>query len=253
MKSSTRDPSSRYAIYYVPPADSALFRLGSALLGYDCRTGEDLTPPDDAHLPLDWSALVAPARRYGFHGTLKAPFRHVPGRDEEELCRTVDVFAQVPRERVAVRPVVRALGAFVAVVPAARDAALDGLGADCVTRFDAFRAPMTAADRTRRLTAPLSMRELQNLDRWGYPYVFEDFRFHMTLTGPIDASRRDGIVSTLSTRLVGATNAGELVIDRIALVRQDSAEARFRVVHDAVLSVTDTTNSALSHAGGRTS
>ncbi|RAI34011.1 hypothetical protein CH338_21600, partial [Rhodoplanes elegans] len=155
MTPSVRDPrqdrSPRWAIYFVPSADSPLFRLGSALLGYDCRSGDDLAPPSGVDLPADWAALVAPARRYGFHATLKAPFRLAPGCGEEGLVRAVDALAREPRAPVVIRPVVRALGDFVAVVPAVRDAALDRLAADCVTRLDAFRAPLSDADRARRL------------------------------------------------------------------------------------------------------
>ncbi|MFL9825532.1 DUF1045 domain-containing protein [Rhodoplanes sp. SY1] len=242
MTPSVREPrpdrSPRWAIYVVPSADSLLFRLGSALLGYDCRSGDDLAPPGGVDLPADWAALVAPARRYGFHATLKAPFRLASGCDADGLVRAVDALAREPRVPVVIRPVVRALGDFVAVVPAVRDAALDRLAADCVTRLDAFRAPLSDAERARRLAAPLSPRQREHLDRWGYPYVFDDFRFHMTLTGPIAADRRDAVVATLAALLAPVTDAGALPIDRIVLSRQDGADAPFRVVHDAVLSGT---------------
>src|SRR6516164_4703887 len=78
--------------------------------------------------------------------------------------------------------------------------ALDRLAADGVMAFDRFRRPLTAHERGQRLGAGLSQRQIENLDRWGYPYVFEDFRFHLTLTGPIDADRRGSVLALLQAR-----------------------------------------------------
>lgn len=222
----------RYAIYFVPPADGALYRLGSSLLGYDCYRGADVAFPRG--LPDDWAGLTAAPRRYGFHGTLMAPFRLGPGRDETGLLRTVARFADVARDIAVIEPVVRALGRFIAIVPRERNAVLDRLAADCVAMFDDFRAPLSAGERSRRETG-LSARQRANLDRWGYPYVFEDFRFHMTLTGPVGDDRRTSIGDLLSGLLVRACGSDPLQIDRIALLRQDDDAQRFRVVHEAML------------------
>lgn len=222
----------RYAVYFVPPADGALYRLGSSLLGYDCYHGVDVAFPHG--LPDDWAALTAAPRSYGFHGTLMAPFRLGPGRDESGLVRTVARFADAARDIAVIDPVVRALGRFIAIVPRERNAVLDRLAADCVAGFDDFRAPLSAGDRARRETG-LSVRERSNLERWGYPYVFEDFRFHMTLTGPVGDDRRSAIGDLLSGLLVRACGSDPLQIDRIALLRQDDDAQRFRVVHEAML------------------
>jgi Protein of unknown function (DUF1045) len=223
--------SSRYAVYFVPPADSALYRLGSSLLGYDCYRGTDVAFPPG--LPDDWAELSAAPRPYGFHGTLVAPFRLAPGHDEAALVRAVASF--IPAGDIpAIAPVVRALGRFIAIVPRERNADLDRLAAECVTTFDRFRAPLRVVDRARRETG-LSARERRNLERWGYPYVFEDFRFHMTLTGPLGEDRRSGIVDLLAALLAQAHGSGLVPIDRIALLRQDGEDQRFRVLHEAAL------------------
>lgn len=76
-------PAPRYALYYTPAADSALWRFGSATLGYDAITGRDIAfavPPGCE--ALDWQELIAEPRRYGFHATLKAPFELANGRNE---------------------------------------------------------------------------------------------------------------------------------------------------------------------------
>jgi Protein of unknown function (DUF1045) len=224
--------SARYAIYFVPPGDAALYRLGSSLLGYDCYRGADIAFPRE--LPDDWAEWSAAPRRYGFHGTLMAPFHLGPGHEETGLIRAVARFADAGRDIAVIEPVVGALGRFIAIVPRERNALLDRLAADCVAGFDDFRAPLSAGDRARRETG-LSARERSNLERWGYPYVFEDFRFHMTLTGPVGDEQRRAIGDLLSRLFVRACGSNPLQIDRIVLLRQDGHAQRFRVVHEAML------------------
>src|SRR5262249_54746601 len=105
----------------------------------------------------------------------------------------------------------------------------------CVTAFDNFRSPVTPEERRRRLGAGLTNRQIENLDRWGYPYVLEDFRFHMTLTGPVDAGRRGAIVSLLQALLNRVNGGRSLPIARVVLVRQHAQTAPFHVVSHAEL------------------
>ena len=76
--------------------------------------------------------------------------------------------------------------------------------------------------------------QVRNLDRWGYPYVFDDFRFHMTLTGPIDADRRTAILTLLRARFA-AISSGPLPIAQLMLLRQDPQSGRFRALDQAEL------------------
>ena len=226
----------RYAIYFVAAADSELHRFGSSVLGYDCHTGADLPRPADLDIDdADWRALTEEPRRYGFHATLKAPFRLAPARREDELSDAVLAFARAPRATPLIAPEVRLLGAFTAIVPRTPVAALDALAAACTTEFDRFRAPLSPQERSRRNPSRLSERQAANLDRWGYPYVFDDFRFHMTLTGPLPVERRDDVPARLRRSFAQAWGDKPIAIDRIALFRQDGADARFRVMQHAAI------------------
>jgi putative phosphonate metabolism protein len=225
----------RYAIYFVPAPDSALYRLGSALIGYDAYSGADMTPPGDAGLPADWAALTEEPRRYGFHATLKAPFRLAPGGDEAGLRGAVQRIAAEQPDIPSIRPVVRSIGGFVAIVPDVRVPALDRLAADCVTRLDRFRAPLTAGDRARRLASIVGERERENLEQWGYPYVFGEYRFHMTLTGRLPDERRPAVIERMAALVKQHHGDAPLAIDHIVLLRQDVPDARFRVLAAAAL------------------
>ena len=220
----------RYAIYFAAGSDSPLSRFGAELLGYDACTGNELPFPHDARLVAqDWRDISADPRKYGFHATLKAPIALASGRTEAELMAACAAFAGKARPLPVIRPIVDAISGFIAVIPAEPVEALQRLAADCVRDFDSFRAPLSAEDRARRRPEKLSERQRDHLDRWGYPYVMEEFRFHMTLTGRLDAERRGPILEMLRTRFA-ALGIETLEIDRIALFRQDDAKARFRVV-----------------------
>jgi putative phosphonate metabolism protein len=227
----------RYAIYFVPAPDTALYRFGVATLGYDCFTGADVATLDA--LPVDagaWYELTREPRRYGFHATLKAPFRLAEGRTEAELIGEFVEFSETTDSAPAIEPAVSLLQHFAAIVPVAVGAGLDRLAASCVEHFDGFRAPLTGADRSRRLTAHLTARQIGHVERWGYPYVFEDFRFHMTLTGALSADHREPMLAYLQGGLACSHGDGPVKIDRLALLRQDDPGARFVVLAHCAIS-----------------
>jgi len=225
----------RYAIYYAPPADSPLARFGAEQLGYDALSGADVAfPADIVRQAPDWPALTRDPRKYGFHGTLKAPFSLVEGSGEAGLMAACDGFAAAPRAIPVIAPVVRAISGFMAIVPGEPSAGLAALAQDCVEAFDRFRAPMTAADRARRKPEALTPRQVEQLDRFGYPFVRDDFRFHMTLTGRLPPERGAEVLAMLQARFVALAIA-ELRIDRLVLFRQQDAQSRFRIVHEAPL------------------
>ncbi len=222
--------SPRYAIYYAPASGSGLDRFGAALLGYDAFTGEDLPFPESVlQAAPDWHGLTGDPRKYGFHATLKAPMSLASGRTEAELVSACKAFAATPRSIPMITPVIDSISGFIAVIPADPSAELIRLAADCTTEFDSFRAPLTEADRARRNPSQLTPRQREHLDRWGYPYVMDDFRFHMTLTGRVGAERRETLVSMLRDRFA-ALGLSSLAIDRIALFRQDDAKSCFRIM-----------------------
>jgi putative phosphonate metabolism protein len=223
-------PEARYAIYFVPERDSALYELGAALLGYDAYSGERLPFPEDlAFSEENWSELTREPRVYGFHATLKAPFRLAHGRREDEIVTRLKAFARKAREVVLIPPALRQIEGFAALVPGAPSTALDQLAGDCVQAFEDFRAPLNEAELQKRLASPLTPAQKENLERWGYPHVFETFRFHMTLTGRIAPADAPKVLAYLGQKLCGIEGK-PMPIDRIALLCQPSAEAPFRLI-----------------------
>ena len=218
----------RYAIYATPAADSPLWSLGSSILGYDAVTGLDAPFPDHAlfedPLSLAWSAEP---RRYGFHATLKAPFALAEGRTEAQLRDELAAFAPT-RHAVAFDLKLALVGHFLALVPADAKAGLRHLADDVVRHFDPFRAPLSPEDRERRHPDGLIERQVQNLDTWGYPYVFDDFQFHMSLTGDLEPADRHRLEPVLQELL--ATVPLRLQVDALSLFVATDPNGRFTAV-----------------------
>ncbi len=200
----TDSSQARYAVYYAPPAAGGLWRLAQRWLGRDCESGAVIEQP-----PLDgWSAAQIAAatespRHYGFHATLKAPFRLAPGRSPRELQEALAAFAAGRRPFLAPPLKVSGIGAFIALTLSAPSAELQALAAAAVAELDGFRAPLTESELKRRLESGLSARQQALLQQWGYPYVMEEFRFHMTLTGPLrppafETERRERLQTQLA-------------------------------------------------------
>ena len=224
-------PFPRYAIYYAPAQGSFLDQFGAEMLGYDAWIGAALPFASGVveQVP-DWRELTQDPRKYGFHATLKAPMS-LNGRRESELHAACADFARQPRPIPKITPVVNPISGFIAVIPEGRSTELEQFAADCVRAFDPFRAPLTADDRARRNPSRLTPRQVEYLDRWGYPYVMEEFRFHMTLTGRLDEARREAVLAMLRERFA-RLSLTELAIDRVALFKQTDAKARFEIIGD---------------------
>lgn len=224
--------TARYAVYYAPRQDSRLWTKASAWLGRDAYDGRALKRPGLPGLEgLDLEALTADPRGYGFHGTLKAPFELAPDRSEAELVAFTRAFAAGRRAFDADIEPAR-LGRFHAFRLSAPTPAMDDLHAACVREFEPFRAPLSEFDLARRRKARLSPEEDARLVAWGYPYVFEDFRFHMTLSSGIadeTVSRRLGLVLADWFR----DEAGPHRFDGVAIFKQPDRVSPFFILDRA--------------------
>lgn len=225
----------RYAIYATPSADHPLTRAATRWLGRDAFTGEDHPlPMVDGFSAGTIEAYLADPARYGFHGTLKAPFTLAEGESEAALVARLDAFALAAQPVTVPELVIRRLGRFFALVPNERVAALDDLAGRVVAEFEPFRAPLSEADIARRRVAGLTLDEETNLIRWGYPYVFDAFRYHMSLTGRVPKDDAEPMQVELK-RHFAEFDGKPYVLDRLALFVEPERGAPFQVHHVAML------------------
>ena len=179
------DQMKRYAVYYAPREGVFAFRANE-WLGREPGKGRDLPQPVLAGIG-DPHAITAEPRRYGFHGTLRAPFRLAAGVTEPAVCDSVAKLAAGLAPVVCEGLQVEVLHGFVALTPVGCEAALLDLGAAVVEGTNALRASLSEAEIARRRPDRLSLRQRDLLERWGYPFVMEEFRFHLTLTDQLEA------------------------------------------------------------------
>ncbi len=198
MTHESRQPH-RVAVYFAPGSESLWWQAGSQWLGRCAATGAQFQPPVVAGVSAD--ALrdsTAEPRRYGFHATLKPPFRLLPGlglddvrQALERLGRDIAAFS-LPPLRVAT------LGGFLALRPEGDNRHAEALAARCETALQPLAAPLTDDELARRRRQPLTPEQDDLLQRWGYPWVLQQYRFHLSLTGGLNAcsaTQRAALVS----------------------------------------------------------
>jgi putative phosphonate metabolism protein len=219
----------RYAVYFAPAPHSPSHVFGSRWLGRDAVTGAAVEPLEVAGMhPERQHAITDAPRRYGFHATLKPPFVLAPGRDLEELHAAFAVFAAscAPFDIAGFN--LAAIAGFVALVLPAPSPAFVQLAERAVREFDRFRAAPAPGERERRLHAGLDERERRYLETWGYPYVLDAWRFHLTLTERLDDAERATVIRALTP--LAAPFAVVQRIDAVALFEQPESGEPFRQI-----------------------
>ncbi|WP_417687523.1 DUF1045 domain-containing protein [Roseibium sp.] len=220
----------RYAIYFAAPADDALMRAGNAWLGRDPYTGASLPQPHAGGLSADrFADLTIDPRRYGFHGTLKAPFELKAGTSEEDLVEACRALSRciAPFEFAGLQP--RALGKFLALVPVDEAPELAAFAEVCMRHFEPLRAPLAASDLERRRKSGLTLTQDRNLKDWGYPYIFDDFRFHMTLSNKLDHDAEAALLQKAAGQHFSGLTGTRRSVGHFGLYTESERGALFKV------------------------
>ena len=224
---------SRYAIYAVPDPASPLFLRASRWLGWDSVAAAAAQFPQ-RHEPdnpgsLDIELITRTPRKYGFHGTLKPPMRLAEGHDEAMLIAKAGKLASTLAPVTIPSLEIAAMGRFLALVPAEPNAGLAALAGSVVTGLDELRRPADDTETETRRAAGLSARQEELLREWGYPYVLDEFRFHMTLSGRQDPDEVP-MVQAMLAQWIGPFVAEPLVIERLAIMGE-AKDGRFRLIN----------------------
>ncbi|MEY2618125.1 MAG: hypothetical protein RL522_1127 [Pseudomonadota bacterium] len=226
-----RDPPSfhRVAVYFAPHPDSLQGQAGSTWLGRCALRDAPLPQPAvEGISPQHLADLTAEPRRYGWHGTLKAPFRlgqNVQLADVRaalrRLCEGRPVF-ELPMQ-------VAALGDFLALRPTHASPALDALAADCVQTLQALADPLSAGELARRRRAGLTPEQDALMQAWGYPHVLSQFRFHLSLTGSLRDLSDPARARLLEAAQQHFQGLASCRIDRLSLFIEPEPGAPFRL------------------------
>ncbi|XPV75499.1 MAG: DUF1045 domain-containing protein [Desulfovibrio sp.] len=221
----------RYAIYFAPEEGSALAELGEFWLG---RNNDLTAPPQVPELdgldPAVWQELTEVPRLYGFHATLKPPFNLESRYSREYLVAYAMSFAASVGPITLPKLKLVRKGKFFALVPDGDFDAVRKLSDRCVQEFDEFRSPQSLEDEERRRKAGLTPNQTKMLEKWGYPYVFEEFEFHMTLTNAIEDQELADQLEKILTPLVEKACEAPIVVKEICLFYQEGRSVPFKLI-----------------------
>lgn len=214
----------RVALYWAPEESDPLHARASTWLGRDAATGVTLDQPA---LPgLDIAEITADPRGYGLHATLKPPFRLANGY--AALREATAALAARLRPFDLPPLAVFDLDGFLALRETTPCPALHDVADACVAALDAQRAPSTPAEIARRRPERLSDTQRDHLARWGYPYVFGEWRFHVTLSRRLTAEEK-AVVMPAVTAYLGDVPAAPRRVAAISLFVQPSPGAPFTI------------------------
>ena len=219
----------RFAIYYVPEPDDPLASFAAGWLGWDLNAAVACPRPVIPDLPRPLPDLTVAPSKYGYHGTLKPPFRST-GTLAEVTERAAEVAAGTTRFQMPALTL-RRLGNFVALLPDQTSTSLTEMAFSFVRDLDEFRAPPTDQELAKRRAAGLTDRQEALLARWGYPYVGAEFRFHLTMTGTLTTAEAEAVETALAPRL--KPFLAPRTVDSVALcgeINGGSADGRFAVI-----------------------
>jgi putative phosphonate metabolism protein len=218
----------RFAIYAGPAPGSALANLASAWLGRDALTELPRPQPLPQSMQMDTVvAITREADRYGFHGTLKPPFQLADGSDKAALVAALEAYSARKAPVDLGKLSVQDLSGFIALRPVESPPTLLALAADIVEAFDGFRRPPDTAELARRRAHGLTPVQEANLERWGYPYVMDDFRLHFTLTSRLPSAQRTPLIDWLA-RYFAPVLERPFVLDTLWLFNEPEPGAPFR-------------------------
>lgn len=223
----------RYAVYFAPrPGPFA--DLANGWLGWDPVLGQPIAQPAPQGLPRSMAELTADPAKYGFHGTIRAPFRPGEGVGVDQIKAAVaDIaVAHTPVECDGLQ--VENLHGFLALTPMGDLAALRALAEGVVRGTNGLRAPLTPTEVAKRRPESLSPRQRELLEAWGYPFVMEEFYFHLTLTGRLDKAEAETIQPIVAAHFAPHLPHPFMVQD-LCLYGEDDA-GRFHLLHRYPLS-----------------
>jgi hypothetical protein len=225
-----RPSFARYAIYFTPQPGTALAAFGRSWFGR-ANDGITLQAFSDAGLSGTSFAKIAaaPGRYTGLHALFRAPFALRDGMGPEALKSRLITFA-ARRKPVETGPLTLSrAGRFLVLRPVEATPALEWLAAQCVGAFEDFAAPPSDTEREEHASPHLSDYQRLLLESFGDPFALSEYRFAITLTGPLDAAHLERVAQALWPVLEEICASG-VTVDGLSLFGDSGGRTPMRLV-----------------------
>jgi hypothetical protein len=225
-----RPSFARYAIYFTPQPGTALAAFGRSWFG---RANDGITLQAFSDAGLSGTSLAkiaaAPGRYTGLHALFRAPFALRDGIGPEALKSRLITFA-ARRKPVETGPLTLSrAGRFLVLRPVEATPALEWLAAQCVGAFEDFAAPPSDTEREEHASPHLSDYQRLLLESFGDPFVLSEYRFAITLTGPLDAAHLERVAQALWPVLEEICASG-VTVDGLSLFGDSGGRTPMRLV-----------------------
>jgi len=214
----------RYAIYYAPLENSELDIFGKCWLGWDPYKGSQTNKSDFSKLPdfEKFSKFVVAPKQYGFHGTIKAPFRLKDGFTYNDLENQVGEISKQIHSFYLDQLIIKKLGNFIGLIPT-NNLKVNAVSNKFVKELDYLRDELSESEIKKRKPHKLTSNQKQLLFKWGYPYVFNEFKFHLTLTSKLNNVEIDDVFKSLQN-ILKQVNLNKISFNNICIFGQKSDE-----------------------------
>jgi hypothetical protein len=221
----------RYAIYFTPQPGTPLALFGRSWFG---RANDGVTLQAFSAAGLTSTGVSrppsTPSSRYsGLHAIFKAPFCLRDGMGPDALKARLISFAR-RRKQVETGPLTLArAGRFLVLRPIKPAPALDWLAAQCVAAFDGFAEPSSCVEQEAHQSPHLNDHQRLLLKSFGDPHVLSEYRFCITLTGPLDTAHLERVSQALWPMLEEICASG-VTVDGLSLFGEAGGRAPLRLI-----------------------
>lgn len=221
----------RYAVYFCPAPDTDWGRVGAQWLGRCAVTGK--RSPQLQISGIDeklFHSLISEPKRYGWHATIKAPFKLAPEYEVGDLLLKLHQLAKsfkpfdLPKLELSME------GGFLSLRPQIVSDQVNAFAAICVRNLQSFALPLTEEELTRRRKAKLTQEQDKLLVQWGYPWVLDAFNFHFSLTDSVHSIDTKTLKKINQAAKKHFENLSICRFDRVALVIEPEAGKDFEVI-----------------------
>ncbi len=226
----SRSSFTRYAIYFTPQPGTALASFGRSWFGR-ANDGATLQAFSDSGFAGTGFAKIpsAPGRYTGLHALFRAPFALRDGVGVDALKSRLISFA-AGRKSAETGPLTLAReGRFLVLRPVEPTPMLEWLAAQCVAAFEDFAAPPSDVERTAHASPNLTDYQRLLLESFGDPFVLSEYRFYITLTGPLDKTHLERVAQALWPVLEEICNSG-VTVDGLSLFGDSGGRSPMRLI-----------------------
>ncbi|MEU8642057.1 DUF1045 domain-containing protein [Streptomyces sp. NPDC048674] len=217
------------AVYIIPSQDSRIYQFGSSVLGYDIYRAQAIPASQDLTFARE---CVGESAEYGFHATLADALYFSSEQQIERVRAEVRFLSQEfkPFHLDGLEPAVSPHDGRAAIIRAQDSSGtVESIHHELVSRV--YRLAVSSTYLTGQTTKALpgdGQRAQMMLERYGSPFILENFMLHFTVCGSCPEEATSGIVDGVRQKMGGILRE-RVFVDQIVLVTKRPGQSRWTI------------------------